>query len=87
MLILLKQVEFSSCKYYAELKQYRNVPKQVKQRMCEIMGIEDTRSHRRVPPTDDVVSGRCYECDWKKNIPSKTMSIKCKFFICLEPRL
>ncbi|KAG8244506.1 hypothetical protein J6590_022440 [Homalodisca vitripennis] len=41
-------------------------------------------NQRRVTPPDDVTSGRCSLCDWKKYWPSKTRCSKCKFFICRE---
>lgn len=60
----------------------RSTPTMTKKRIRQILGIED-RQHRQ-PPADDIITGRCYCCDWRKNRPSKTRCSQCKYFICKE---
>lgn len=80
----IKDPAFDLCKEYGHQRLfYRNIPKQLKQKMCDILGIEK-HQHQRDPPPDEITSGRCYVCSWKKNRPSKTRCTQCKLFICRE---
>lgn len=80
----IKDLAFNLCKEYGHQRlYYRNIPKQLKNRMCDILGIEQ-HQHQRDPPPDEITSGRCYVCTWKKNRPSKTRCTQCKLFICRE---
>lgn len=52
----LKQLAFSWCKDYAQYRlMHKNIPKQLKTRICEIMGIEQ-RQNQRAPPVDQITS-------------------------------
>uniref|UniRef100_A0A1B6LVC4 PiggyBac transposable element-derived protein domain-containing protein n=1 Tax=Graphocephala atropunctata TaxID=36148 RepID=A0A1B6LVC4_9HEMI len=82
--MFLKELAVGLSKEYCESRLLvRNIPKQIKQRICDIMKI-DRPGDQRIPPSDDVVSGRCYSCTWKQNRLSKTRCSTCRFFICRE---
>lgn len=59
----------------------KSTPSWVKKRLRDIL---DVPAQARQPPAEEVTSGRCYACDWRKNRASKTRCATCKFFICKE---
>lgn len=55
--VFLKQLAFSLCKDYAQYRlMHKNIPKQPKTRICEIMGIEQLQD-QRTPPVDQITPG------------------------------
>uniref|UniRef100_A0A1B6MTB6 PiggyBac transposable element-derived protein domain-containing protein n=1 Tax=Graphocephala atropunctata TaxID=36148 RepID=A0A1B6MTB6_9HEMI len=58
-----------------------STPTNTKKRLRQILEITE---ERRAAPADDVTSGRCHACDWRKNRLSKTKCAACSQFICRE---
>lgn len=59
----------------------KSTPSWIKRRLRDLLELQ---IEARLPPSEEVTSGRCYACTWRQNRSSKTRCATCKFFICRE---
>lgn len=75
---LAKELSRDQMKYRINVK---SKPLWIKNRLWDLLGVEN----QALPSSaEQLISGRCYLCDWRKNWSSKTRCRTCKVFICKE---
>uniref|UniRef100_A0A1B6CK00 PiggyBac transposable element-derived protein 4 C-terminal zinc-ribbon domain-containing protein n=1 Tax=Clastoptera arizonana TaxID=38151 RepID=A0A1B6CK00_9HEMI len=81
--LFIRNLAKELCKgYMASRVAILSTPTNTKKRLREIFDLQDIPVQDAL--ADEITSGRCRVCDWKKNRLSKTRCVACRQFICRE---